>query len=597
MVMSKNKGGMVMVDVKEYYERIPVMEIIPNPLNPRTIFEGSEFDEMVASVREKEVVQPVLVRKIPQKKTKDVPYLPDGTVVKYEIVAGERRWRATCQAGTDNGGIEKILIPAIVRELDDEAAFDLMIIENFHRKDLTALEEARSFKSWIERKGDGAVSIMELSKKISIDHQYIRRRLAFLDLPESILKLWSKGKLKYGHLEQIIRLKTKKERLGLIKAIFQWDGEAISIGELKNHIDNQAPKLGDAKFNIEKAGCLSCAYNSQIQADSFGEGFGVDGTKKHPCCVSPACFKQKQNNYLTANWKKSGYRKQHKTNGFRFTEDVQHSEFHYYPSSKIHPDCKKCDKFITIIYLTGQVRNDQACIGPKECIEKIRESGSGKKTGKKSAAPPGIPRVAWHGEFFREEFYKDVLPKRIGAIHVPLKTEGENAGDLKMSQLVLFSLLKSNHEAAQSFAKKAGLSKKGYYYSTSYGKLFEHIKKMDIDQVAESLGACSREVIMQPQFGAVSRREVADHLGINLEKEWQVSVEYLNKKTISEMTDFCNKHEIFELQAAQTFLYEVLGKKRKQFKACKKSELIRVILESGIDLIGKVPAEILNRKN
>lgn len=580
------------------YERILVSEVYPNPHNPRQFFSGPEFARLVASVQKNEVIQPILVRKVAGglKLAKGVPYLDDGTPLKYELVAGERRWRATCEAHKKNGGLERATIPAIVRVLDDEAAFDLMFIENFHRKDLQPLEEAKAFKAWLDRKGTSG-SITELSKRTNIDPQYIRRRIAVLALPEGILKAWAKGKIKYGHLEQIMRVKTKAERLSLVKVLFSqmsWQG-VRSVKALRNHIDNHAPALADAKFDIKKAGCPECPYNSHVQELELGAEYKL-GSKKKPQCLSPACFKKHQNNYLTKNWKKTGYRKRHKTNGFRFADDIPYADRHYYSGSRIFKECKECDKLVTIINLDGSVSDTRTCIGPQGCLRKLQDKASKSPRQKgKNPPPPGTPRVPWHGEFFREEFYKQALPEKIQSHDVPIKCEHSDPGELKMTHLVLYSILKSNQAARVGFAKNQGIIKEdGHWWHVEDSDLFTHITKLDANQVAQAMRSASIEVVMEGQFGSDSRRTVADYLDIDLKTEWQVTAEYLGKKTIKEITEFCEKYKIFKTQEAQTFVFEVLGKKRKQFGACKKGELIRLVLECGVDLKGKVPDEILD---
>lgn len=101
------------------------------------------------------------------------------------------------------------------------------------------------------------------------------------------------------------------------------------------------------------------------------------------------------------------------------------------------------------------------------------------------------------------------------------------------------------------------------------------------------------QVIMQPQQGADLRRMVADYIGIDLATEWRLTEEYLQKKTTAEILALGEKLGIWADKKAGDFLYETLGGKRGKFDKCKKSELIRIILESGVDLAGKVPDEIL----
>lgn len=92
------------------------------------------------------------------------------------------------------------------------------------------------------------------------------------------------------------------------------------------------------------------------------------------------------------------------------------------------------------------------------------------------------------------------------------------------------------------------------------------------------------------------RHLVACHLGGDLQKDWQINQDYLEKKTIGEIKAIAKQFGIFKDEKARAFLYEKLGKKRDAFESCKKGELVRIFLESGVDLAGKVPAEILDVK-
>lgn len=120
---------------------IELTKICPNPKNPRRHYDARKLEELTASVKSKGVIEPIIVR--PLKKGK----------AQYEIVAGERRFRAAAAAGLAT-------IPAIVRELTDDDAYDFMLIENLQRDDLTEREEAESFKGYIGRHGEDAIAAL-----------------------------------------------------------------------------------------------------------------------------------------------------------------------------------------------------------------------------------------------------------------------------------------------------------------------------------------------------------------------------------------------------------------------------------------------------
>ena len=213
------------------YQEISLSKIRVNPRNPRKSFAGPKFDQLIESIREKGVIEPIVVR-------------PQGK--EFEVVAGERRFRASVDIEKDG------VIPAIVKELSEDEAFEFMIIENLQREDLTEMEEAQSFKEFVDKKGEG--SIVELADRTGIRPGYIRRRIAILALPAFVLKAWEKEELKYGHLEQLLRIKnkTEKELKDIVNNIVRaWNLETVK--DLKDWIDRENPTIKNAS-TVSSAG-------------------------------------------------------------------------------------------------------------------------------------------------------------------------------------------------------------------------------------------------------------------------------------------------------------------------------------------------------
>ena len=124
-------------------------------------------------------------------------------------MAGERCLRGSLQVHKGNG--KGATIPALVRNLTYEEAIEFMTIENLQREDLNELEDARAFQTYLTLKGTDAVE--DLASTIGVDPRYIRRRVRVLNFPKKALDLWAKGAMRYGHLEQFLRLGTKQEVL------------------------------------------------------------------------------------------------------------------------------------------------------------------------------------------------------------------------------------------------------------------------------------------------------------------------------------------------------------------------------------------------
>jgi ParB family chromosome partitioning protein len=154
----------------------PIELIHPNPDQPRRHFAETEIDELAASIRERGVLQPILVR----------PATAPGA---FQIVAGERRWRAAQKAGLRH-------MPVVVRELDDMVALENAIIENVQRSDLNAIEEAAGYKSLVDRFGR---TQEDVAKTVGKSRSHVANTLRLLNLPESVQIGLREGRLSAGH--------------------------------------------------------------------------------------------------------------------------------------------------------------------------------------------------------------------------------------------------------------------------------------------------------------------------------------------------------------------------------------------------------------
>lgn len=550
------------------YQDVSLRVIRINPRNPRKVYEGRNFDELVESIKMKGVIQPIVIRPVDENR--------DGTI--FEVVAGNRRFMASLRV-KDERGLATPTIPAMIRNLSDNEAFEFMIIENLQREDLTDLEEAESFKGFIEnKKGERDSVIAELGQKTGINPRYIRSRIAVLGLPKYILKAWNKGRIVYGHLEQFLRILDAKK----LRFFFQWTvgdfgGDAETVIDLKARINRDSPALKYATFS--RGECKTCPKNSAVQIMLWNLG-----DEKALLCHDPKCFRKKQQRNLEENWKFTDFFKNYRTTGFRFREDMDWNSFRcfrgYMGSFKPDDECKKCDNFVTLISVLGKVDEAKACIDIP-CFEKKERAWSRRGDPEKKKLDGSGPRVSWHGEHFREEFLSSTLPKRY---------ELFGHADIKMAHMSLFAFVKLDNELLSYMAKE--IKFKDHYLDK---KLFERIGKMDRDEVQELLQKCALKVIMKHwPVSCEGRLAAATHLGINLKKEFAVTQEYLEKKTIKEMLEFGEKSQLFKSTKMLVYLKATIGKK--EFKQCKKTELIDVFLKSGVDLVGKVPAEILPGK-
>jgi ParB family chromosome partitioning protein len=194
--LGKGLSALIPMDDKEQenVQDIKISEIKANKNQPRKKFDEEKIRELSDSIKEHGVLQPIIVRK------------KDGG---YELVAGERRWRAAQKAG-----IEKI--PAIIKDLSDADVMEIALIENLQREDLNPLEEAEAYKKLIDEFG---MTQEELSKRVGKSRSQIANTVRLLNLDEEIKKLISEEKLTAGHARALLAIEDKKERLKIAKKI------------------------------------------------------------------------------------------------------------------------------------------------------------------------------------------------------------------------------------------------------------------------------------------------------------------------------------------------------------------------------------------
>ena len=167
-------------------ETVDIEKIKPCPYQPRKNFDEESLTELVQSVQQKRILQPLLVRK------KDD---------RFEIIAGERRYRAAAQAGLKQ-------VPVIVKDLSDKEAFEVSLIENIVRQNLNPIEEANGFEKLI---GEYQYTHETLSKSVGKSRSYISNTVRLLGLPKSVQNLVSDGKLSAGHARNLVGLQNAEE--------------------------------------------------------------------------------------------------------------------------------------------------------------------------------------------------------------------------------------------------------------------------------------------------------------------------------------------------------------------------------------------------
>jgi ParB family transcriptional regulator, chromosome partitioning protein len=167
--------------VQRAFKIIPIELLTPSPLQPRHRFEEDELEALAASIRENGIVQPILVR-------------PKAAGEGYEIVAGERRWRAAQQAQLHE-------VPIVIRALDDRQALELSLVENIQRRDLNPIEEADGYRRLIEEFGHSAE---ELARHLGRSRSHVANMLRLLTLPAAVKAMVEEGALSAGHARALL---------------------------------------------------------------------------------------------------------------------------------------------------------------------------------------------------------------------------------------------------------------------------------------------------------------------------------------------------------------------------------------------------------
>ncbi len=195
---------------------VPVDRIVPNPDQPRMVIDEDALHDLSASIREHGVLQPILVRPLGDN--------------RYQLIAGERRWRASRAAGLAT-------IPALVEEIDDETALEIAIIENLQREDLSPLDEATMFDRMVHEHG---YSIRKLAEKLGKDKGYLENRLRLADAPEEIRALVSVRKDTLSHAYELLKVQDPKKRKRLAGQVAS--GE-LSLVKLREKIEGRRPRV------------------------------------------------------------------------------------------------------------------------------------------------------------------------------------------------------------------------------------------------------------------------------------------------------------------------------------------------------------------
>ncbi len=244
LIKDKEKVDLLINEIKllptETIELIELDKILPREDQPRKVFSDKALNELADSIKENGVIQPIILRKVEE---------------GYQIITGERRWRASRIAGLT-------AIPSIVRTIDTETTAKISLIENIQRENLNPIEEAQAYKSLMQ---EYELKQDELAKAVGKSRSYISNSLRLLKLDKSIIEYIYEGKLSAGHGKALLSIEDKKEQKRIANKIIE-DGLNVRDTEKKTSKKRRRPlkKLKDSHI-IDLEEQLMSALGTKVQ--------------------------------------------------------------------------------------------------------------------------------------------------------------------------------------------------------------------------------------------------------------------------------------------------------------------------------------------
>jgi ParB family transcriptional regulator, chromosome partitioning protein len=207
---------------KEELLELDIDLVEPNSQQPRSRFDEEHLEELAQSIKENGIVQPILVRR---------------RGAKYQLVAGERRWRAAQRAGLQK-------VPAVIREIPDEKMLELALIENIQRQELNPIEEAHAYKSLIETLG---LTQETVAQRVGRDRSFITNHLRLLRMPEDLQRMVEEGKLSVGHARAILGLDDNDSQKKVARMVLE---QQLSVRETERAVKRVLSGVSPSKAAV-----------------------------------------------------------------------------------------------------------------------------------------------------------------------------------------------------------------------------------------------------------------------------------------------------------------------------------------------------------
>lgn len=536
-----------------------ISQIVPGK-NPRTFFDPSEMEFLKESIRAKGVIQPILVRP-----------LPDG---KHEIVAGERRYRAAKEV---HG--ESYDIPVHVRELDDREAEENALIENMARANMSPTEEAESASRILAFcNGDHA----EAARRLGWTQRTLETRLALMNCSDDVRQALTTRKIYIGHAELLAAIEKPMQDKALKRML---DAPVLpTVGELRGQLESIAKPLGKAIF--DKADCAGCHHNSSNQRSLFGEAIS-DGN-----CTNGACYEQKTTAALEV--RKTALQEEYQVvrilkAGEEGTSLPLLAEGPTGVGEEQAKACRACANFgCAISAIPGSVGKeardvcfDGACNAKKVAARikaekaasepaKAPHGAAAAKPAKKEKSAASVSAIPPRVVEYRDKLWRDICEKQLSA-----------AGEKSMNVLLTLCLTGRVGNISGSRFKANAEKLAGKELPGEFGEVLTWIDQADFN-LTDAL-TCSISAAAAKDMTIDTVKKVLKYLNTDLTKFWKIDQAFLDLHTKTELDVLAE--ELGMKSAMDGYAKSLAGKKEEHVKALMAIE--------GFAYEGKIPKVLM----
>ncbi|MCX2829007.1 MULTISPECIES: ParB/RepB/Spo0J family partition protein [Bacillus] len=255
---------------EEKIQEIALTELRPNPYQPRKNFQKEAIQELAASIKEHGILQPLIVRK---------------SIKGYEIVAGERRYRAAKEAC-----LEKV--PAVVRELNEQQMMEFALLENLQREDLNPMEEALAYQMLMDELN---VTQEQLAKRLGKSRPYIANYVRLLTLPLFVQEMIANGSLSMAHGRTLLTIKDEEQLKSLLKRI---EKEGLNVRQLEQIVQQIHQRVSRETKTVKRERNIFFEERETLLREKFGTGVKIKETKKEKGKIEIEFFDKKDLNRI-----------------------------------------------------------------------------------------------------------------------------------------------------------------------------------------------------------------------------------------------------------------------------------------------------------